>query len=85
MEVAAKLGGEVTHVPYRGGAPALLAISSGEADMIINGATATQPYVVNGQMRGIAVSGPHRLAALPNVPTFAELGWPMADAGTGRG
>lgn len=85
VEVAAKLGGEVTHVPYRGGAPALLAISSGEADMIINGATATQPYVVNGQMRGIAVSGPHRLAALPNVPTFAELGWPMADAGTWQG
>ena len=85
VEVGAHLGGEVTHVPYRGGAPAVLAVSSGEADMIINGATATQPFVMNGQMRGIAVSGPKRLAALPDVPTFREVGWPMPDAGTWQG
>jgi len=85
VEIGATLGGDVTHVPYRGGAPAVLAVASGEADMIINGATATQPYVVNGQMRGIAVSGPKRLAALPDVPTFREVGWPMADAGTWQG
>ena len=85
VELGAHLGGELVQVPYRGGAPALLAVASGEADMIINGATATQPYVVNGQMRGIAVSGPQRLAALPNVPTFKELGWPMDDAGTWQG
>jgi len=85
VEVAAKLGGEATHVPYRGGAPALMAVASGEADMVINGATATQSYVTSGQMRGIAVSGPKRLAALPEVPTFAEVGWPMADAGTWQG
>jgi tripartite-type tricarboxylate transporter receptor subunit TctC len=85
VEVAAKLGGEATHVPYRGGAPALTAIATGEADLIINGATATQPYVVGGQMRGIAVSGDKRLTALPDVPTFRELGWPLADAGTWQG
>jgi tripartite-type tricarboxylate transporter receptor subunit TctC len=85
VELGAHLGGEFTQVPYRGGAPALLAVASGEADVIINGATATQPYAVNGQMRGIAVSGPTRLAALPNVPTFRELGWPMQDAGTWQG
>jgi tripartite-type tricarboxylate transporter receptor subunit TctC len=85
VEVAARMGGEATHIPYRGGAPALLAVVSGEADMVINGATATMPYVVNGQMRGIAVSGDKRMAALPDVPTFREVGWPMDDAGTWQG
>jgi tripartite-type tricarboxylate transporter receptor subunit TctC len=85
VEVGSALGGEITHVPYRGGAPALLAVASGEADMIINGATATQSYVTSNQMRGIAVSGPKRLAALPDVPTFREVGWPMPDAGTWQG
>lgn len=85
VEVGSALGGEITHVPYRGGAPALLAVASGEADMIINGATATQSYVTGNQMRGLAVSGPKRLAALPDVPTFREVGWPMSDAGTWQG
>lgn len=85
VEVGNALGGEAIHVPYRGGAPALTAVVGGEADMIINGATATQPYVVNGQMKGLAVSGEKRLAALPNVPTFKEAGLPMTDAGTWQG
>ncbi|MBC9205472.1 tripartite tricarboxylate transporter substrate binding protein [Roseomonas aerophila] len=85
VEVLAHLGVEGTQVPYRGGAPALMAVAAGEADMIINGATATQPYLVNGQMKGIGVSGDKRLPALPDVPTFKELGWPMADAGTWQG
>jgi tripartite-type tricarboxylate transporter receptor subunit TctC len=78
-------GAELIQVPYRGGAAALLGTAGGEAQMIVNGATATQPYVVNGQLRGIAVSGPRRLAALPDVPTFAELGWPATESGTWQG
>ncbi|WBV44097.1 tripartite tricarboxylate transporter substrate binding protein [Pseudoroseomonas cervicalis] len=85
VELTAKLGGEATHVPYRGGAPALMAVTTGEADLIVNGATATLPFVANGQMRGIAVSGAQRLPALPQVPTFAELGWPLPEAGTWQG
>jgi tripartite-type tricarboxylate transporter receptor subunit TctC len=41
-------------VPYRGGAAALAASASGEANLIVNGATATQPFVQNGSLRGIA-------------------------------
>ena len=74
-----------TMVPYRGGSAALAAAASGEANLIVNGATATQPFVQNGTLRGIAVSGSHRLAAFPDLPTFAELGWPAVDSGTWQG
>ena len=85
VALAASWGGEMTQVPYRGGAPALLAVVSGEADLTMAGATQSMPYVTQGQMRGIAVSGPRRLATLPTLPTFAELGWPHPNAGTWQG
>ncbi len=74
-----------TMVPYRGGAAALAAAASGEANLIVNGATATQPFVQNGSLRGIAVSGPRRLPAFPGLPSFAELGWPAVESGTWQG
>lgn len=78
-------GAQLTMVPYRGGAPAMAAVVGGEAQMIVNGATAMQPYVAAGQMRGIAVSGPRRVPQLPDLPSFAELGWPGTEAGTWQG
>jgi tripartite-type tricarboxylate transporter receptor subunit TctC len=85
LSLAAAWGAEMTSVPYRGGAPALLAVASNEAHLTMAGATQSQPYVVNGQMRGIAVSGPRRLPSVPNLPTFHELGWPQPDSGTWQG
>lgn len=49
-------------------------MASGEADLTMAGATQSMPYVTQDQMRGIAVSGPHRLPSLPDLQTFAELG-----------
>jgi tripartite-type tricarboxylate transporter receptor subunit TctC len=78
-------GADLTQVPYRGGAAALTAVAAGEAQMIINGATATAPFCKQGTLRAIAVTGPARMADFPDVPTFAELGWPAAQSGTWQG
>jgi tripartite-type tricarboxylate transporter receptor subunit TctC len=78
-------GADLTQVPYRGGAAALTAVAAGEAQMIINGATATAPFCKQGQLRAIAVTGPRRLPDFPDVPTFKELGWPAAESGTWQG
>lgn len=78
-------GVPMTHVPYRGGAPALLATSTGEATMTVAGATQSLPLATDGRMRPVAVTGPRRLPQLPDVPTFRELGWPGPDAGTWQG
>ena len=85
LMLAQHWGVELTQVPYRGGAAALTAVAGGEAQLIINGATATQPFVTGGQLRGIAVTGQRRLAALPDVPTFAQLNYPAPDNGTWQG
>ncbi len=85
LSLASHWGGEITAVPYRGGAPALTALVSQEANMTLQGATQSMPFVVQGQMRGIAVTGPRRFPNLPNLPTFRELGWPEADSGTWQG
>lgn len=83
--VAQHWGADLTQVPYRGGAAALTAVAAGEAQMIINGATATAPFCKQGTLRPIAVTGPTRLPDFPDVPTFAELGWPAAQSGTWQG
>jgi tripartite-type tricarboxylate transporter receptor subunit TctC len=83
--VAQHWGADLTQVPYRGGAAALTAVAAGESQMIINGATATAPFCRQGTLRAIAVTGPARLPDFPDVPTFAELGWPAAQSGTWQG
>lgn len=83
--VAQHWGGAMTEVFYRGGMLGIQAAATGESDMVVNGATATLPFVKDGRLRGIAVTGPRRLADLPDVPTFAELGWPVADSGIWQG
>jgi tripartite-type tricarboxylate transporter receptor subunit TctC len=85
LSLASSWGTTMEHVPYRGGAPALLALVSQEANLTMAGATQSMPYVVNNQMRGIAVTGPRRFPNLPDLPTFREIGWPEPDAGTWQG
>ncbi len=85
LSLARHWGGAMEHVPYRGGAPALLSLVANESNLTMAGSTQSMNYVVNGQMRGIAVTGPRRFPNLPDLPTFRELGWPEPDAGTWQG
>jgi len=69
-----KLRGKVSivHVPYKGGAPALTAIMSGEVDMSYENSLIITPYIRSGRVRALAVTGATRSKLLPDLPTIAE-------------
>jgi tripartite-type tricarboxylate transporter receptor subunit TctC len=67
------------HVPYKGGAPAVSAVISGEAQMTFNVITGTLPHVRSGKLRGIAVSSAKRAEVAPDIPTVSESGLPGFD------
>jgi tripartite-type tricarboxylate transporter receptor subunit TctC len=85
LVIEKEMGLNWKNVPYKGGAAASRAVVSGESTVVINGATATLPFVTNNQLVGLAVSGKTRLKNLPNVPTFKEAGLPAQDAGSPQG
>ena len=69
-------GIDLLHVPYKGGNPATLALISGEVDMNVNDLTTLKTHIDSGAIKVLAAANPTRLSPLPNVPTFAELGYP---------
>jgi tripartite-type tricarboxylate transporter receptor subunit TctC len=68
------LGIDMTHVPYKGGGPALTATIAGEADITILGAVITVPQIKGGNLKALAVLGKKRTPALPQVSTASEQG-----------
>ena len=70
----ANLGIDMTHVPYKGGGPALTATIGGETDITILGAVITVPQIKGGNLKALAVLGKKRTPALPQVPTANEQG-----------
>jgi len=67
-------GIDMTHVPYRGGAPAITDLISGRIDLMFNVISSVLPQVRAGQMRGLAVTSTRRVPAAPEFPTMAEAG-----------
>ena len=73
------IGASAHHVSYKGIAPAMNALVSGEVDYMFDSAS-TVEQVRAGKLRALAVIGPKRLTALPEVATFRELGMPQMEA-----
>ena len=67
-------GLKITHVPYKGNAPALADLVGGHVDMAFNGLTSVMPFIKSGRLRVLGVTSLTRTAALPDVPTFDEQG-----------
>lgn len=67
-------GTDLTHIPYKGSAPAATDLIGGQIDMMFDTSTSALPYIKGGRVRAIATAADQRLRGLPNVPTFAEQG-----------
>ncbi|MFM7972516.1 MAG: Bug family tripartite tricarboxylate transporter substrate binding protein, partial [Betaproteobacteria bacterium] len=67
---------EHDHVPYQGSAPAMQDLLSGQIDGLFDPITTNVAQLKAGSLRALAISTPQRLAAFPNIPTFAEQGFP---------
>jgi tripartite-type tricarboxylate transporter receptor subunit TctC len=78
-------GAQMTHIPYKGGAPSAVATMSGESQLTFASVGASIPLVKQGKLRAIAVSGLKRNSALPHVPTVSEGGVTGYDASSWYG
>lgn len=67
-------GVDILHVPYKGGAPAIVDVMGGQVDVYFANAASSLTYVSGGKLKALAVSSAKRMPELPNVPTVAEAG-----------
>jgi tripartite-type tricarboxylate transporter receptor subunit TctC len=74
----AEAGVKLTQVPYNGSAPALNDLVAGRTDIMFDYLISTRAFLEANRLRPLATTGPARFAALPEVPTVAEAGWPDA-------
>ena len=67
---------QINHIPYKGGNAHTLDLMGGRLDMILDTLTSATPLIKGGKVRALAVAAPGRLPEMPNVPTFAQAGYP---------
>jgi tripartite-type tricarboxylate transporter receptor subunit TctC len=78
-------GTKIVHVPYKGGAAAIVDLIAGQVQLMLESSNSMTPHVKSGRVRGLAVSSPARSPAFPDLPTIAEAGVPGYDATTWTG
>jgi len=79
-QVRRKSGADLTHVPYKGGSQLVTDAAGGQFDLFVaNPFAPVNNLIAEGKLRVLAVTGPRRLPAMPDVATLAELGFPEAN------
>jgi tripartite-type tricarboxylate transporter receptor subunit TctC len=78
-------GTNIVHVPYKGGAAGIADLIAGQVQLMLESTNSITPFAKAGRVRGLAVSGPKRSEALPELPTIAEAGVPGYEATTWTG
>jgi len=73
-------GVKMTHVPYKGGGPAMIDLVGGQVQLVFATAASAVPQIKGGKIKGIAVTTAKRSALMPNLPTISEAGLPGFDA-----
>ena len=73
-------GAPITHVPYKGAAPAITDLMGGQVTAMFGDTAGVIPYVKAGTLKAIGIAAPHRTPALPNVPTLVEQGLANIDS-----
>ena len=84
-EFKIRAGIDMIHIPYKGTGPALTDALGGHIDVVLTGIGEVAPYAVSGDLRPLAVMSEARVAALPNVPTMIESGYPAFIGGSWMG
>ena len=69
-----QIGVDMTHIPYKGSAPSMTALASGEVDFSFNNIPSAQPLMTPGRVRALAITSEKRSALLPELPTMIEGG-----------
>jgi len=78
-------GVQVTHVPYKGSGNAAIDVMAGRVALTFDPLTSAMPHIQSGMFKPLAVASKERSPMLPDVPTFAELGYPHFDLSTWHG